>query len=38
MLKIFKNKVKRKYIAVSAPKLGNLNSCERIYDLIKSDL
>ena len=38
MLKIFKNKVKRKYIAVSVPKLGNLNPCERIYDLIKGDL
>ena len=38
MLKIFKNKVKRKYIAFSTPKLGNLNPCEKIYDLIKSDL
>ena len=38
ILKFFKNKVKRKYIAASAPKLGNLNPCERIYDLIKSDL
>ena len=38
MLKIFKNKVKRKYIAFSNPKLVNLNPCEKIYDLIKSDL
>tara|TARA_Y100000590_G_scaffold426659_1_gene536007 strand:+ start:50 stop:1111 length:1062 start_codon:yes stop_codon:yes gene_type:complete len=38
MLKILKNKARRKYIAFSHPKLGNLNPCERIYDLIKGDL
>jgi len=38
ILKIFKNKVKRKYIALSNPKLVNLNPCEKMYDLIKSDL
>ena len=38
MLKIFKNKVKRKYIAFSNPKLVNLNPSEKIYDLIKNDL
>ena len=38
MLKIFKNKAKSKYIAFSNPKLVNLNPCEKMYDLIKSDL
>ena len=38
ILKIFKNKFQRKYIAFSNPKLVNLNPCEKMYDLIKSDL
>jgi len=38
ILKIFKNNFKRKYISINAPRLGNLNSCERMHDLIKNDL
>tara|TARA_B100001769_G_scaffold269995_1_gene260589 strand:- start:50 stop:1108 length:1059 start_codon:yes stop_codon:yes gene_type:complete len=38
IMKIFKNKVKRRYINVPVPKVGKITPSEKMYDLIKGEL